>query len=73
MPIGKASKSEDDYRAEDDHRTLMRAEEIRGDKGRMSRVLKHHGKKAREIATLGSKLRTGGRGKGRGKRRSKTR
>lgn len=42
MPI---SKSELDYRAEDDHRTLERASEITADESRMAGVRKHHAKK----------------------------
>lgn len=38
------SKSEDDYRAESDHRTLSDAEEIKQDRGRMRGVKKHHKK-----------------------------
>lgn len=63
------SKSEDDYRAEDDHRTLTRAEEIRGDGQRMQKVRKIHRKKAREIASLGAKLRSGGKRRSSGKSR----
>lgn len=36
------SKSEDEYRAEDDHRTLTRAAEIQGDVKRMAGVRAHH-------------------------------
>jgi hypothetical protein len=40
----KMSKSEQDYQAEDDFRTLSRADEVKSDKGRMSGV-KNHAKK----------------------------
>lgn len=37
----KPSKSELDYRAEDDFRTLERAAEVRGDKAREARAMAH--------------------------------
>lgn len=37
----KPSKSEQDYRAEEDFRTLQRAEEVRGDKDRHTRAQTH--------------------------------
>lgn len=37
----KPSKSEMDYRAEDDFRTMQRAEEIRSDNARHTRALAH--------------------------------
>ena len=40
-PSTKPSKSEQDYRAEDDFRTMQRAEEVRIDKPRMERALAH--------------------------------
>lgn len=40
----KPSKSEMDYRAESDHRTLSDASEIVSDKSRMAGVKKHHKK-----------------------------
>lgn len=39
-----ASKSEDDYRMESDHRTMSDAAEIANDKQRMAGVRKHHKK-----------------------------
>ena len=46
MPMNAAkSKSEQDYRAEDDHRTLERASEITADSTRMAGVKRHHMKK----------------------------
>ena len=56
-PIGK---SESDYMAEDDHRTLERAEEIRADKKRMAGVRKHHTKKTTALKRMGAAM---GRGK----------
>ena len=48
MP-SKPSKTEDDYRNEEDHRTLTRAEEIRMDPKRMTGVRKFHVKTARTL------------------------
>ena len=44
MSSADAKKREAEYQAEDDHRTLTRSEEIRGDKKRMAGVLRHHRK-----------------------------
>lgn len=49
----KLSKQEQDYRAEDDHRTLTRAAEIGGDPDRMKGVAKHHRKTQRGLARVG--------------------
>jgi len=43
---------EDDYRCEDDHRTLTRAEEIRSDAKRMAGVRKHHRKTIRAVKRM---------------------
>ena len=48
-----------DYQAEDDHRTLSRAQEIAEDKGRMSGVRKHHSKMTRSLAKVGSMMKGG--------------
>jgi len=48
-----------DYQAEDDHRTLSRAQEIAEDKGRMSGVRKHHTKMTRSLAKVGSMMKGG--------------
>lgn len=50
------SKSDADYRAEDDHRTLMRAEEIRQDPTRVKGVARHHAKMTTDIARVGRSL-----------------
>lgn len=42
-------KREDEYRAEDDFRTLERAEEVRTDKSRHQRALGHGRKKVGQI------------------------
>lgn len=53
MPSTKQMKQqEDDYRAEDDHRTLTRAAEIQEDTTRMAGVRKHHRKMARALRGL---------------------
>lgn len=49
----KMSKQEQDYRAEDDHRTLQRAAEIGGDPDRMKGVQKHHRKVKRGLSRVG--------------------
>lgn len=48
-----ASKQEQDYRGEDDHRTLTRAAEITGDQDRMKGVRKHHQKQTRALKKVG--------------------
>lgn len=50
------SKQQDDYQAEDDHRTLQRAEEVRSDSTRMKRVATHHRKKMGEMKRVGQEL-----------------
>lgn len=50
------SQSEQDYRAEDDHRTMTRAGEIQGDKGRMAGVRKHQVKQTRALKKVGAML-----------------
>ena len=52
------SKSEDDYRAESDHRTLREAEEVQRDPTRMKRVSVVHRKMMQDLATVGRKLGT---------------
>ncbi len=49
-------KTEDDWRAEDDHRTLSRAEEVRSDPKRMAGVKAHHRKKLGEMANISESL-----------------
>lgn len=51
MPVMK-----NDYQAEDDHRTLMRAEEVRRDPKRMRGAAKRHAKVTKELAGVGSTL-----------------
>lgn len=45
-------KDMSDYEAEDDHRTMMRASEIQGDKKRMQGVKKHHRKQTKKMALV---------------------
>lgn len=49
-------KTEDDYRAEDDHRTMMRAAEIKGDGARMAGVKRHHAKTKAALGKVGRSL-----------------
>ena len=51
-----AQKSEDDWKAESDHRTMMDAAEIRGDSHRMEGVKKHHLKKKAMLGKVGRSL-----------------
>jgi hypothetical protein len=53
---GPSSKTEDDYRAESDHSTLQRAEEVRQDPGRMRGVARHHAKKMDQMQAVGAEL-----------------
>ncbi len=54
--VPQMGPSEDDYRAEDDHRTLTRAEDIRSDAGRMKGVLKHQSKMERALGRMARTL-----------------
>ena len=66
MPApSKPSKSEMDYRAEEDFRMMERAEEVRGDKARHERAMAHGRKKVRSMARV--------MGKGRSAKRSSAR
>jgi hypothetical protein len=51
--LSKPSKSEQDYQAEDDHRTLSRASEIFADPGRMKRVRRHQVKSVQALKRMG--------------------
>jgi len=48
--------SDNDFMAEDDHRTMSRAEEIKGDTKRMKAVSKFHRKRQGEMSKLGKVL-----------------
>jgi len=61
----KPSKSEMDYRAEDDFRTLERSEEVRADKARHGRALAHGRKRVAAMARVMGKGRTAKRSSGR--------
>lgn len=50
------SPSEHDWQAEDDHRTMMRASEVKGDPKRMAGVKKHHRKQTRALANVGRSI-----------------
>jgi hypothetical protein len=45
-----------DYQAEDDHRTITRAQEICDDKKRMAGVRRHHQKMTRSLTKVGAAL-----------------
>ena len=51
-----SSKTEQDYRAEDDHRTLMRASEVQQDASRMKAVARHHAKMTKDLSRVGAAL-----------------
>lgn len=50
------SKSDDDWRAESDHRTLADASTIQSDKKRMASVKKHHRKVSKQHAAMGRSM-----------------
>lgn len=50
------AKTEDDYRAEDDHRTMMRAASIKRDPLRMKGVARHQAKMTKDLEEVGSDL-----------------
>lgn len=54
----KIDPREREYRAENDHRTLRRAAEVRSDPSRMRDVSSYHRKTVREIGEVGRELRT---------------
>ena len=58
---GPMMKSDDDYRAESDHRTLRDAAEISSDKKRMAGVKKHHKKVSKQHSMIGRQLMSQGR------------
>lgn len=49
-------KREAEYRAEDDHRTLTRAAEVRNDPKRVKGAAEHHRKKMAEMSTVGREI-----------------
>lgn len=61
----KPSKSDLEYRAEEDFRTLERAEEVRGDKARSLRAMAHGRKRVVAMARVMGKGRTARRSAGR--------
>lgn len=48
----KPSKTEEDYAAQDDFRTLSRAEEVKSDPARHGRALKHGAKQIQTITRV---------------------
>ena len=55
-PFASSQKSEQDYQAEDDHRTMTRAAEVVGDPKRMAGVKKHHRKQKKALAMVGRSI-----------------
>lgn len=55
-PSAKDRKREADYQAEDDHRTLTRAEEVRSDTKRMAGVRRHHRKQTDALSRISRAL-----------------
>lgn len=53
------SRIDKDYQAEEDHRTLTRAQEIAEDKSRMAGVRTHHTKMTRSLAKVGGLMKGG--------------
>lgn len=68
----KDRKREAEYQAEDDHRTLTRAEEVRSDPKRMTGVRRHHLKQTRALSRI-SKALGGARAVARGAARGSSR
>ncbi len=54
--VSAAPKMHDKYEAESDLRTLTSAHEIQSDKGRMKRVVKHHGEQMSVLKKVGARL-----------------
>ncbi len=50
---GPMTASPTDYMAEDDHRTMMRAAEVRSDPKRMAGVKRHHAKQRTALGRVG--------------------
>jgi hypothetical protein len=71
MPSGLIQKRESDYMAEEDHRTLTRADEIRNDAARMKGVQRHHAKQTAALDRVGKALKAEGRNPVRGARRAR--
>jgi len=72
MPVGPSKKKEDDYRAEEDLRTLTRAEEVRGDGTRMAACARMHRKQARTMTRTGRLFASRAGGKRAGGRSART-
>jgi hypothetical protein len=56
MCCGSSPMDDKDWRAEDDHRTLERAAEIKQDQARMAGVAKHHATKKKSLAAIGRSI-----------------
>lgn len=53
---GSLSGDSKDWQAEDDHRTMTRAAEIKQDPSRMAGVAKHHEKQKKSLASIGRSI-----------------
>lgn len=51
-PAAASVRSEQDYRAESDHRTLMDAADIQSDASRMTGVRKQHRKQTKKLSLV---------------------
>jgi len=67
-----SSKKEAEYRAEEDLRTLTRAEEVRGDSTRMAACARMHWKQARTMTRTGRLFASRAGGKRAGGRSART-
>jgi len=59
MTKASAAKQEREWQAEDDHRTLTRAQEIQADGKRMAGVRRHHRKAMRALTSAGRMMKGG--------------
>lgn len=60
-PSSPMQKSDDDWRAESDHRTLSEASDIQSDPKRMAGAKKQHGKQVKKLSTMQRTMFSGGR------------
>ena len=51
-PVALKPTFERDFQSEDDHRTLMRAAEVQGDRKRLAGARRHHRKEERRMTLL---------------------
>ena len=65
-PSAKEQRQRQDSEDEDNHRQVMRAEEIRSDPSRMAGVLRHHRKQQKAVSRMNLSLRQSSRTASRG-------